>query len=237
MHKIEHPLASSIDLWWIAPDTPGGASRKPAGPRLPAPTPHPGRVTLRRLLAERLPCAVDALRIEPDALGKPRIQGDLLRFNMSHAASEYLIAIGERWELGVDLEIAHPVPELRAMVDRHLTPVERGEWSRRPDASQNDYFLRCWTRKEACLKALGVGLALRPSAIETLAVPREGRARVFLHDRYVDVEVCTLTLPSGSIGALACAAPEDARRACSAVATIRRNPHSRPDESKRTEDA
>lgn len=60
-----------------------------------------------------------------------------------------------------------------------------------PAAQRERGFLRLWTRKEACLKAVGVGLGLAPSsfavglesAVTTVGLEwPEGRARVELRD-------------------------------------------------------
>ena len=39
-------------------------------------------------------------------------------------------------------------------------------------------FLTCWTRKEACLKALGVGLTVEPKAVHVGIRPLRSQARI-----------------------------------------------------------
>ena len=135
------------------------------------------RSLLRRLLIEE--AAVDP-RSEFDVgpHGKPYLpMPGAPRFNLSHSGRHALIAISETDEIGVDIEEVKPVIDLDALAVRHFTARERSRWPGDDrSGARLGRFLRGWTRKEACLKALGDGLTIDTRAFETEA--RDGTVRV-----------------------------------------------------------
>lgn len=80
-----------------------------------------------------------------------------LHFSLSHSAGQALLAISES-PVGADVET---LPD--ASMCRHLTallhPRERSSILGAPAEAQRTLFTQLWCRKEAYLKALGVGLA------------------------------------------------------------------------------
>jgi 4'-phosphopantetheinyl transferase len=88
-----------------------------------------------------------------------------LTFNLSRADGYWLLGVSEGRPLGVDLEAAPRIdPELTAPLA--FTPGELEQLRTRPQELRRDLFLRCWTRKEAVVKAVGVGLAADLCRIE-----------------------------------------------------------------------
>jgi len=73
-----------------------------------------------------------------------------LRFNLSHSGDVTLIAVARDSEVGVDVERIRPVIEMRTIARR---------WLGRDDIAGEQEFFRAWTRHEAMVKALGVGLS------------------------------------------------------------------------------
>ncbi len=70
-----------------------------------------------------------------------------------------LIAIGRGGELGVDLELHRALPDFQDLARTFFSPVEFSALAEIPAASQVPAFFDCWTRKEAFVKALGLGLS------------------------------------------------------------------------------
>jgi 4'-phosphopantetheinyl transferase len=129
------------------------------------------RVYLRTLLAAYLGRRPAELRYVEGRHGKPALapdQAEDLTFNLSHSHGGVLVAVARGRELGVDLE-AHASltdPDERDRVARRiLDRDEQAEWEALAAAARPDAFFRLWTRKEALLKALGIGLRIDPSAI------------------------------------------------------------------------
>lgn len=81
-------------------------------------------------------------------------------FNLTHSAGWALLATSPTLELGIDLEERRSRAHLAGMAERIFSPAERhGLPDDGPRASVDvDLLLRAWVRKEACLKATGLGL-------------------------------------------------------------------------------
>lgn len=120
---------------------------------------------LRDVLARRLASNPNALRFRTDDLGKPRIVHPpaVIDFSLSHAGALGLIGIAEGFEVGVDLEPLRPLDDLTGLEEQVFSDEERRLSRDRSERERRDGFLRVWTRKEAVLKACGLGLSLAPS--------------------------------------------------------------------------
>jgi len=149
-----------------------------------------GRARLRRLLGLRLGRAADEVRFRYGANGKPALDGDgRLSFNLSHADDLMLVAISHDAEVGVDVERLRPLPEMADLAPEFLTRAELDRLALVDEAERLVTLYRIWTRKEAWLKARGVGLSV---PLETLDLDGE------LHD---------LEPALGYVGAVAVIAP------------------------------
>jgi 4'-phosphopantetheinyl transferase len=82
-----------------------------------------------------------------------------LQFNVSHSAGLGLVAVGSGRSLGVDIEKVRPVSEAERIVASYFTPDELAAFRAITELAKPMAFVRGWTRKEAILKGLGIGLA------------------------------------------------------------------------------
>ncbi len=84
-----------------------------------------------------------------------------IRFNMAHSGSLALYAITVDCEIGVDVEEMRDIPEIEQVASRYFSKAEAAELlSIGPEMAVREAFFRCWTRKEAYIKAMGDGLYL-----------------------------------------------------------------------------
>jgi 4'-phosphopantetheinyl transferase len=111
-----------------------------------------------------------ALRRSP--AGKPELEGSSLRASLAHSGEVALVAVASGLEIGVDVERLRDGTEAWSLVAHALTPAERTRLERVPAADRSRTFLWTWSRKEALLKAVGLGLALDPRLLELDAGPR-----------------------------------------------------------------
>lgn len=121
--------------------------------------------------------------------GKPALPGPRARpFNLSHSGGWALIALmlgldgqaGAAPDLGVDLELEpeQEMVDLDALAEAHFSIAEREELARTPQAQRSAAFLRGWTRKEACLKAVGSGLSVPADSFHAGLADHPGPAAV-----------------------------------------------------------
>ncbi|MER6786895.1 4'-phosphopantetheinyl transferase superfamily protein [Streptomyces sp. NPDC000658] len=85
--------------------------------------------------------------------------GPRLDFSVAHSGAVIGVAVCENGRVGLDVEEADVGLDVDAAARVALADAELAALYGRPPAARKAAFLRTWTRKEAVLKALGVGLA------------------------------------------------------------------------------
>ena len=122
-----------------------------------------GRGALRQLLARYIDTKPERFRLSYGAYGKPALDGEhkhsRLRFNMSHSHEVALFAFAEDMEVGVDVEHIRADFASEDIARRFFSRREVETFDALPDHDQVNAFFRCWTRKEAYIKAIGKGLS------------------------------------------------------------------------------
>ena len=122
---------------------------------------------MRSILAGYKRQPPSALVFSVGAGGKPCLVVDeppTLEFNLSHSRNFGLLAIARDLELGVDVEEFRKVEP--GVPERYFSAVEIQDLSQLKGDDWLSGFLRCWTRKEAVLKAEGVGLRIPLDAFD-----------------------------------------------------------------------
>lgn len=129
----------------------------------------------RKLLARYLGADPAAIRFGRSACcrcgstehGRPSIDwpSAALSHNLSRSGQHWLLAVAAPGPVGVDIE-CHRGLDLDRMAVASLTAAERLYLREQPDELRREAFFRCWTRKEAVLKACGVGLVTKLDSLE-----------------------------------------------------------------------
>jgi len=135
-----------------------------------------GRTALRRVLADRLGCAPAAIRFSYGRNGKPTLEGGRghVEFNIAHSGGDAVIALAGDAAIGVDIELLRPIDDVESLARLVFSDVERRELELAADPVSA--FLNGWTRKEAYVKALGLGLT---APLTEITVSLSGRAALF----------------------------------------------------------
>ena len=137
--------------------------------------------TLRRLLAVRMAVHPAELGFSEGAFGKPELRRiEACAFNLSHSEDLAVVLIAQQGEVGVDIEMLRPMPDASALAERNFSHSECIDLRAVDAAARDQAFLTGWTRKEACLKAIGSGLSIAPDTFTA----------GLHHDR------CTTTIPT-----------------------------------------
>lgn len=133
------------------------------------------RGILRLLLAGYLNQPPRDIEIAYGPHGKPFLADPTarLRFNASHSQGVALYAFVWNHEVGVDVEAIHSVTDMARIAERFFAPGENERWRALPEPERARAFFLCWTRKEAFLKAKGVGIGGGLGAFEVSLAPRE----------------------------------------------------------------
>ena len=134
------------------------------------------RAALRRQLGRELSRDADAIVIGVDERGRPFLEeqiSDAPDFNLSHSGALIAIAIARGGRIGVDVEwhgrntgLRELVPQVMGAREAALLNTLHGEEFRRA-------FFDCWTRKEALLKAHGIGISYPLRSIDIPTVPAD----------------------------------------------------------------
>src|ERR1700730_3769717 len=169
------------------------------------------RHVLSRVLATTLSCSHRELVIQTDEHGKPRVMSHAaLQFNVSHSGRLCVIALGSRESVGVDVEMVREITDADQLTRALFTDNERREWSGVVSTKSDAAFLTCWTRKEACLKALGIGLSVHAGEIDAGCSDRALKVSVPLGKHRCSATVYTVAIECNAVAAVALAMPEDA---------------------------
>lgn len=128
---------------------------------------------LRRELAARIGTPPAAIAFDFGPAGKPQVKG--LEFSLSRSGELAALAVSSCQAVGVDIEQIRPI-DVELIAAHHFALREALALAASPEPLA--CFFRLWTRKEAVLKANGLGivhsLAKLPSARVIGFVPADG---------------------------------------------------------------
>lgn len=146
----------------------------------------------RLLLAQVFGCPAHRVRMSRDARGRPCVPDDAVWTSLSHSGTLLAFAFSRASRVGVDIE-----PRVRADVacevaNALLHPSEAAELAPLGRDARAAALLALWVRKEAVLKAIGMGLevemrSFEAGPLELVHVP--GFEHIPLHVHDVDVRL------------------------------------------------
>lgn len=136
---------------------------------------------LRILLARYSGIPPQQIKFRYGHAGKPVVDDSHanLAFNMSHSGDLAVYAVARECELGVDVEQIRPMADLERVASHFFSEEECGDLFALPAGERTQAFFRCWTRKEAYIKALGEGLNVPLQNFRVTLLPDEPAALVY----------------------------------------------------------
>lgn len=132
---------------------------------------------LRRILGFYLGCDTSSLKFAIGPFGKPTVDAVIFKehvanqisFNLTHTATVGVLAVASEIEVGVDAEVIRPIgPDV---AETHFSSRELGDLNTLSGDAWLNAFYTIWTRKEALLKAEGVGLNLPLADFDVSVLP------------------------------------------------------------------
>ena len=175
-----------------------------------------GRGLLRELIGEYLGEAPAALEFSYGEYGKPFLSGSLasrgLSFNLSHSAGLAVYALARGRNLGIDVELIKPDFGGEDIARRYFSPEEVNDLLSLPVEQRAEAFFRCWTSKEAYLKARAAGLQIPLASFSASLLP--GQLTQFLGGVEPCWRLAAFTPAEGFAAAVSFDGPECPIRLC-----------------------
>jgi 4'-phosphopantetheinyl transferase len=121
----------------------------------------------------------DELKFYYGPYGKPGLEKktnpEMIQFNISHSHGLALCAVAHKREVGVDLEYIHEDHSFGSIAEHFFSKQEAVALNSCPEHLRLKLFFKLWTRKEALMKADGMGLALDLNQYKVLMRQNEMR--------------------------------------------------------------
>ena len=140
-----------------------------------------GHVAMRTILARELAIPARDIAYLTGEHGKPQLAWHgppPVDFSFSDVESIALLAVSRGGPVGVDVETVRENVAITPISESRFAIAERDAVRDAPESERAARFYRIWTRKEAALKAIGVGLSqglarfsVPVAATEQTAVP------------------------------------------------------------------
>jgi len=174
------------------------------------------RAALRVLLGRMLGTSPTRIHFNATETGKLFLPDNRLYFNVSHTERWGMVAISSQYPVGVDVEQHKELPDSRRIAQRVFSSEEcQRVCDAQSEAARLAVFYQIWTMKEACVKALGLGLRADTRSFTVAAAARDDYRPVLAHaDVTVPWTQCrtlSLPMPQGWSAALAVQTSEAAR--------------------------
>lgn len=142
------------------------------------------------------------VRLGSTTAGQPRLHDSRYTTSLSHSGPWIAIAVCAGATVGVDIERSPPRMALDVLMPHMCTPAEICDMECLSAQTRETALLELWTRKEALLKAFGVGLAADPAQLsatngELVMPPSSVTDQIPCRARLIE------SLPNNLVGALA----------------------------------
>lgn len=144
------------------------------------------RAVLRAILSKYLKISPQEIVFTTNGYGKPFVQGSNIEFNMSHSRDCVYYAIAYGFAVGIDVEFYDREKNIFNLIKGVFSSNELEFFLNLPDFALQDFFFTTWTKKEATIKAMGLGLAYPMEQVDTILESRIGyiplsESRYYLH--------------------------------------------------------
>jgi 4'-phosphopantetheinyl transferase len=124
-----------------------------------------------------------------------------IQFNLSHSGDMIVYAISKGRDVGIDIQKIKDNDSIMDIVDHYFSETEKAAFRSLPDEQKLKGFHSCWTRKEAYIKALGMGLSY-PLNSFTMPVTPENSSAVIYDDSETAYSVTDINTSPGYTAAV-----------------------------------
>lgn len=150
---------------------------------------------MRFALSRYLGVDSEHLGFDHSAEGRPYLKPENeLDFNLSHTVDAAILAVSRRRRVGVDIESCTNASKFdRDLIDGAFSGEEQRVLERVPNSERPVWALQWWTRKEAVLKAIGIGLAFPIRHVEVAGLS-PGPRSCLIHAAAAEMKINVLDL-------------------------------------------
>lgn len=118
------------------------------------------KIYLKKLLSNYLKIEPSQLEFKYSEQNKPILTNyPMINFNLSHSGQYIIIGFANKWSVGVDIELMNTHLDLYSLINNCMSSPEVSVILNSEMPRQ--MFYKYWTRKEALLKGVGIGLTDR----------------------------------------------------------------------------
>jgi 4'-phosphopantetheinyl transferase len=141
----------------------------------------------RDILSRYLQCEPKDIRFTFGSHGKPHLREENnitgLNFNLAHSNEWALLAVTRQGAVGIDVELMRPNLTDVDVITQIFSSYERESIQSLPDELRVKAFFNCWTRKEAFVKATGLGLSYPLQHFDVSCMPKEAAKLLHIRDQ------------------------------------------------------
>jgi len=113
---------------------------------------------LRKILGDHFQIDPKSFTFQTTEHEKPYLESHQIEFNLSHSG-DFVVWAFSLHPVGIDVEYMNRKVEILDLAKRFFAQEEYEVIQKLPKLEQQGAFYRCWTRKEAFIKASGEGLS------------------------------------------------------------------------------
>ncbi len=169
-----------------------------------------GRAVLRAIMGCYLDLPSKMVEFTYGPRGKPSVRQPgrkAICFNVSHSADLMVLAAGVDRDIGIDIEFVREMSDMDQVAENCFSETELTTYRALHEEERRQAFFRCWTRKEAYVKALGDGLSAPLDSFDVSLAP--GQIPQFVNVRHDPAESSRWKMISfdpgpGAKGAMIC---------------------------------
>ncbi len=131
------------------------------------------RSILRNILSLYLNVPAGDIKFSYNPYGKPSVPEKKISFNLSNSYGLAIYGITCDKEIGIDIEHIPEDFSWEEIVEQFFSKKEIMELYKTPCDMRKKAFFNCWTRKEAYIKAKGMGLSIPLDSFDVSLIPGE----------------------------------------------------------------
>lgn len=118
------------------------------------------RGIVREILSSYVGKPPQDLEIRKKNMGKPYLPHSRIQFNLSHSEEHMLCAVTYGNPIGVDYQAVYEISNMDTLVRDFFSSQEKRLYDQFKKDNPSDFFFKTWVRKEALMKATGLGFHL-----------------------------------------------------------------------------